>query len=185
MDTDEHKAIYEYYPYHVKLTYEVRISDASPTLTTALHVHNPSTEEALPFHALFHNYYRVTSAETAQLAGLSKAKAIDTADGYKIKTGTPDPLVLHGKSIDDVFYDAPHTLALTDGARVLTTHQSETLKTTTVWSPAAAGAAGIGDLHQDGWKEFLCVEPGSIKDLNFAEPQSTWTASQTLTVAEV
>lgn len=181
LDTDDHKEFYQYYPWHVKLVYEVHISDAAPTLTTELHVSNLSLDPA-PFHALFHNYLRVQTAEAAAVEGLKGASYIDTSDEFKTKSDPSDPLTLQGKGIDSVFYRVAGDLKLVDAGRTLQLHQSPTFPTLTVWNPAAEGAAGIGDLHEGGWKEFLCLEPGSIKDLNFVEPHQTWTGSQILTV---
>jgi glucose-6-phosphate 1-epimerase len=53
-----------------------------------------------------------------------------------------------------------------------------------VWNPWVDKSAGIKDFSpKDGWKNMLCVEPGSVKGWQKLEKGDAFEAAQTITLA--
>jgi glucose-6-phosphate 1-epimerase len=50
-----------------------------------------------------------------------------------------------------------------------------------LWNPAAKAGGAIGDLHEGGWQDFICWEPGVISDLRWLAPGETWEGRQLMT----
>lgn len=39
----------------------------------------------------------------------------------------------------------------------------------------------MADMEEDGWKKFICLEPGHIKDFATLSPGQSWTGFQRIT----
>lgn len=46
------------------------------------------------------------------------------------------------------------------------------------WNPAAEKSGTMADMEEDGWKKFICLEPGHVKDFINIQPGQSWTCSQ-------
>lgn len=39
-------------------------------------------------------------------------------------------------------------------------------------------------MHENGWNEFICVEPGHVNEFKQLEPQSEWIGMQVLQLSK-
>lgn len=150
------------------------------------------------FQALLHNYLAVPSSLSCSVAGLSDQEYLDKTDSGKRKPprseGQPqEPIVLQGQASDAVYLGpAPEKvrLAYSQSSEYSSgtangldlTRSRQNLPQTVLWNPAEEGAASIGDLHAGAWKEYVCVEPGYVSGFHTLQPDTTWSAWQTLSV---
>lgn len=118
------------------------------------------------FQSLQHTYLRVPSSLTASITGLQGQSYLDKTDSASTKRLDDSSIVLNGRESDAVFLGpAPDALQVAyegggqGGVRV---RRSPNCPNTTVWNPAQEKAGGMKDLHEGGWKEFVCVEPGRV-----------------------
>lgn len=161
-----------------------------------MHISNRSSAAQPPmrFQVLFHSYLRVPSALNASVSGLQGQQFIDKTDGSKTKdtAKTDGPIVMNGRECDAVFLGpAPDSVRLgygqdsgaNSGDNGLIVSRSSNCPNTTVWNPAETKAKGLKDLHDGGWKEYVCIEPGKVVGFQELEAGKTFVASQTLSVA--
>ncbi|OAV92175.1 hypothetical protein PTTG_27738 [Puccinia triticina 1-1 BBBD Race 1] len=141
--------------------YKVKICQQS--LVTSLEVTNPS-ESSLEFQALLHTYLRLPTQGTPQDVRLGPLKGLSFAD--KVAQGavaiedrdTVD--FLQGK-VDQVYRDVPSVIELT------------------VWNPDEAKSNAMADMENEGWKRFVCIEPGQTSFVSL-QPKAVWKGSQEL-----
>jgi glucose-6-phosphate 1-epimerase len=111
-----------------------------------------------------HTYFRVADATRVQVTGLDGLRYADKYHGdTHVQSGAwslhdpRDP----GRS-DRIYAGTGHRFDLLDPAasrRVrLDTFGSRSL---VVWNPGEAGARDIADLPDDGWRNFVCLEPAN------------------------
>ena len=53
-----------------------------------------------------------------------------------------------------------------------------------VWNPWKAKADKMTDLDKDGWKKFVCCEPGVIVDPILLEGGKTWSSSMKIEIED-
>lgn len=111
-----------------------------------------------------HTYFRVADATRVQVTGLDGLRYADKYDGdTHVQSGVwslhdpRDP----GRS-DRIYAGTGHRFDLLDpvaSRRIrLDTFGSRSL---VVWNPGEAGARDIADLPDDGWRNFVCLEPAN------------------------
>ena len=114
-----------------------------------------------------HTYFRVADATQIRVTGLDGLRYEDKHDGgTHVQSGDwslhdpRDP----GRS-DRIYAGTGHRFDLHDpagGRRIrLDTFGSRSL---VVWNPGEAGAAAIGDMPDDGWRRFVCLEAANASD---------------------
>lgn len=114
-----------------------------------------------------HTYFRVADATQVTVTGLDGLRYDDKYDGgLHVQAGDwslrdpRDP----GRS-DRIYAGTGHRFDLLDpavGRRIrLDTFGSRSL---VVWNPGKAGAAGIADMPDDGWRGFVCLEAANAGD---------------------
>lgn len=84
--------------------------------------------------------------------------------------------------VDKQWYDAPSSFAAQygksqQGIKIETTNLGELV----TWNPAEEKSATMADMQENGWKKFVCLEPGHIKDFISLGPGETWKGSQRIT----
>ncbi len=100
------------------------------------------------------------------------AKYLDIADEGKERVQDGD--LVFDKEVDRIFVASPDTIKL-PSAKVTITKSN--LPETVVWNPHAEKAAALVDLPDDGYKNFICIEPGAIVNPVQVLPNATWEAS--------
>jgi len=182
--TDRIRALYDK-PF--QLSYVVTLAEHQ--LSTSLHVTNTSTASApqsMEFQALLHNYIRAKADEALvrplrNLTYYDKTRATEEERATGRVEGREAVDVQ--KFTDSVYEDAPQTYHVTwpGGALAL---RSENFKDVVVWNPAENGR-NIGDMEEEGWKRFLCVEPGYVRGFVKLEAGERWIGQQVLDLTEV
>lgn len=130
----------------------------------------------------FHTYLACGDVREVQLAGFAGAEVISAR--------TPVPSVIDGVPLGsvigedgiDVVYRTAGPIELYEAGRLITVEGLGT-RDTIVWNPWEKGSAGMADVPADGWKNFLCVESGSVRDDAFMlEPGVPMTLGTQITV---
>jgi len=129
-------------------------------LTLAFEVSNPGGAP-LPFEVALHGYLAVADLDAVTIEGLAgRAFADKVAGGAEGRQG-PAPLRVAGE-VDRVYEnDGPVTLVDPIGRRRLRVETSGA-GSTVVWNPAPAKTAALDDMAPDGFRRFVCIEPGAI-----------------------
>ncbi|KAF8973933.1 galactose mutarotase-like protein [Flammula alnicola] len=183
LDPTANQKIASIYTKSFRLTYVVTL--AAHQLSTDLHVENTSPSDIIEFQALLHTYIRAPADDVrvAPLQGLSyydKTEAIDEARATP-KTETRSEVDVK-KFTDSVYENAPLKYKVTWSSGGIEVKAKE-FKDVVVWNPQQEGLK-IGDMEADGWKHYVCVEPGYVRGFVALEPQKTWIGQQVLTVIQ-
>lgn len=149
-DDPETRAIW---PHAFRLRMEFSIGT---TLRARLRVHNPGPS-AIAFGGALHTYLACADIHAAHLDGLDGHRYDDTVpgrEGLKEQNGA----IRFTEETDRIYEGAPGGM-IHDPAgrrRVRVVHEGATH--VVVWNPWEEKARRLGDLPEDGWKHFLCVE---------------------------
>ncbi len=143
---------------HFRVAYELIFgANAGRTLTLRLSVANLAPE-SLSFEEALHTYFAVADVRHTPITGLSSAPYLDKTDGGKQKTTPAGELTLTGTT-DRVFPAHTAFVAIHDtGNQRVLTNTKENSATTVLWNPWAEVSATLGDLPNDAWPSFVCVE---------------------------
>jgi glucose-6-phosphate 1-epimerase len=104
-----------------------------------------------------HSYFSVGAIGQVQVHGLEASDYLDKAGdgGRYIQTGA----VRFDREVDRIYLDAPSRLVINDaalGRRINITSTGS--HTAVVWNPWADISASMGDLRDDDYQRFVCVE---------------------------
>ncbi|WP_299875030.1 D-hexose-6-phosphate mutarotase [uncultured Cocleimonas sp.] len=141
------------WPHAFKLTLLVTIGK---TLSLSLQTTNTGNDAFTITQAL-HTYFAIGDIKQTHVAGLDKVHYIDKT----VKSDTPIEQmgdVIVDQEVDRIYTDAPSEITLCDEKNQQIKIRSSGSKTTVVWNPWAEGAAKMGDLSDDGYQYFICVE---------------------------
>ncbi|KAK0731336.1 galactose mutarotase-like domain-containing protein [Lasiosphaeris hirsuta] len=169
----------ELWPFEFGLIYSVLLNRDS--LTTSLVVTN---DDDKPFdcQVLLHTYLRVKDITAVEITGLADASYVDKVDGAKTKTQS-SPLTITGET-DRVYSPAGDAAVIVteSGAEIFSVTR-DNLGNVVVWNPWADKAAGMADFApNDGFKNMVCVEPGSVSGWQTLEPGDAFEGAQTITL---
>ncbi|APX31637.1 D-hexose-6-phosphate mutarotase [Brachybacterium sp. P6-10-X1] len=117
----------------------------------------------LEVEAALHTYLAVGDVRRIALEGLESADYLDNTRGLAADVLGPGPMRLTGST--DRIVDAAGEVVVTDEAlgRRLVSSPRGTAKTI-VWNPWDELVTSMGDIPDDAWPEFVCVEPAVAKD---------------------
>jgi len=142
------------WPHAFKLTLIVTIGK---TLHLSLQTTNTGNEKFTITQAL-HTYFAIADIKQTRVTGLDKVHYIDKT----VESDTPIEQigdVIVDQEVDRIYTDAPSEITLfDDDNNEQVSIRSSGSKTTVVWNPWAEGAAKMGDLTDDGYQYFICVE---------------------------
>jgi glucose-6-phosphate 1-epimerase len=163
-DTDESREIW---PYAFDLTLELTVGSA---LTLALVTRNLSDQTFSITQAL-HTYFKIGDINPVQVLGLEGLAYIDKMDAEVTKTQSG--VVTIAEPVDRIYLDAPSELVIDDpalGRRIRITSTGS--QTAVVWNPWIEGAAQMGDLGDQDYQHFVCVETvNAAKDVIEVSPK--------------
>lgn len=149
------------WPHSFRLALEITVGK---TLQLALVTHN--TGDA-PFNITqaLHTYFAVGAIADTRVTGLAGTHYIDKAAGAGGVVKPQDGAVTINAEVDRIYLDAPAQLTVEDEAGKRTIRiASQGNKTTVVWNPWAKIAAEMGDLQDDDYLHFVCVETTNAAD---------------------
>lgn len=114
-------------------------------------------EQAFTVTQALHTYFSVGSIDQVQVLGLDACDYLDKAGdgGRHHQSGA----VRFEREVDRIYLDVPAGLAIEDaafGRRIDITASGS--RTAVVWNPWAEISAGMGDLRDDDYQRFVCVE---------------------------
>jgi glucose-6-phosphate 1-epimerase len=157
-DTAETRALW---PHAFDLSLTIAVG---PTLRLALTTRNTGSTPCEITQAL-HSYFAVGDIAQTRVSGLDGCVYIDKAAGAGGAVRTQNGDVTVNAEVDRVYTGVPAQLTLVDGARSGRVRiTAEGSRTTVVWNPWAAIAAGMADLKDDEHQRFVCVETANAAD---------------------
>jgi len=161
------------------------ITLAEHQISTDLHVENTSTSENLEFQALLHTYIKAPADEVriTPLRGLSYYDKTETTEQARITPKTESRDQVDVKNVTDAVYEngpLKYKVAWPGGGVEV---KAKNLKDVVVWNPQEDGRK-MGDMEADGWKKYVCVEPGYVRGFVSLEPGKTWIGQQVLSVLQ-
>ncbi|MBA4141856.1 MAG: D-hexose-6-phosphate mutarotase [Nitrosospira sp.] len=149
-DTPETRAIW---PRLFDLSLEITVGES---LHLELVTRNPAAQPFTITQAL-HTYFKVGHIDQVTILGLEGLEYVDKADNGLVKQQTER--VIFDREVDRIYRNVKERLVIDDaafGRRVLIT--SEGSKTVVVWNPWAKISSEMGDLEDDDYERFVCVE---------------------------
>lgn len=149
-DTPETQSIW---PQAFELRQEITVGSE---LTLELVTRNRGNQ-AFTITQAFHTYFKVGDIGQARVLGLEGCAYLDKVDGGKEKT-QQGAVAIEGE-VDRVYMGVASDLVIDDaalGRRILI--QSSGSQSAVVWNPWAKISAEMGDLEDDDYLRFLCVE---------------------------
>lgn len=116
------------------------------------------------YESALHTYFHVDDVKRASVSGLENTEYLDKVDGDARKNQGNKPITFTQET-DRVYVDTQATCVLTDaaGKRVVTVAKTGS-DATVVWNPWIDKAAALGDLGDDEWPAFCCIETCNVKD---------------------
>lgn len=73
-------------------------------------------------------------------------------------------------------------VTVVEGGKKLYSMARDNFSNVVVWNPWTEKAAGMGDFApKDGFKNMLCIEPGSVAGWQSLEPGDAYEGAQTIT----
>jgi len=147
------------WPYAFDLALTVTVGDG---LQLALVTRNTGDRDILLSQAL-HSYFNVGDIGQVQIDGLDGSEYLDKVGvgGRCGQTGA----VGFEQEVDRIYLDVPPKLVIDDaafGRRI--DIQSTGSRTAVVWNPWADIAASMGDLGNQDYRRFVCVETANAAD---------------------
>ncbi|ACK70566.1 Aldose 1-epimerase [Gloeothece citriformis PCC 7424] len=114
-------------------------------------------EQAVSITQGFHTYFKVGDINQVQVLGLDNTNYFDKVDGgqQKLQTGS----VTIDSEVDRIYTSVGEKLTIEDpslGRRLCITSTGS--KSAVVWNPWEKISLQMGDLEDDDYKRFLCVE---------------------------
>jgi glucose-6-phosphate 1-epimerase len=155
-DSAETRAMW---PHSFSLALEISVAE---TLSLELVTRNTGSEPFSITQAL-HTYFNVGDIGRVCVLGLENTAYLDKAGdgGQKIQTGP----VTVAAEVDRIYTDVQTGLTIVDpGLQRRIRIASRGSKTAVVWNPWAAIAAQMGDLQDEDYRRFLCVETANAAD---------------------
>lgn len=147
------------WPSEFDLSLTVIVGD---TLTVNLCTRNTGERSFVITQAL-HSYFKVGSIEQVQVTGLDGSDYLDKAgDGNRHTQAGP---VRFDSEVDRIYLDVAPELLIEDttlGRRISITSSGS--RTAVVWNPWEEISVNMGDLKDDDFKRFVCVETANAAD---------------------
>lgn len=116
----------------------------------------------LELESALHSYLAIGDVRRVRLEGFAGADYLDNLDGLA-RRHQEGELALTGPT--DRVYEIDGEVAVADPVLGRTVREEPAGSSrTVVWNPWDEGAAGIGDMPDDAWTGFVCVETAVAKD---------------------
>lgn len=185
------------WPFKFKLTYCVDLLGDN-RLVCKLVVSNLETEKDFNFTCLLHPYFAIPEIGQLAVSGLQGYeyfdKVIASQHGSTCEFTEKASLVEFHGEVDRVYRSiSPNQhFKLIDrlsNTTILTVKNvqpspaaNQGFKDVVLWNPSAACAPTMKDLHEQGWRNFVCVELGHVSKPVSLKPNETFEAVQELSL---
>lgn len=147
-------------------------------LTLQLTTTNTGSKDITVGGAL-HSYFCVSDAKQISITGLEGASYLDTVDGSEKSSDQPIRL---SDEFDSIYKNTDKTVTVHDAAfnRSISIEKSGSLSTV-VWNPWSEKAAALGDMLDEEYLDFVCVETANaLDDVYQLSPGQTHTLGTTI-----
>ena len=115
-------------------------------------------KQAFTITQALHTYFAIGDISQTRVVGLDKTRYIDKSAGRTVNV-QQDGDVTVDQEVDRIYTDAPSRITLHDDKNKRQIGiQSSGSKTTVVWNPWSEIAAKMGDLKDDDYRRFICIE---------------------------
>jgi len=174
-----------------RLLYTITLSANSLRMDVEVENTNDNPGDILPLTFALHTYFNVPDVEKCRIDGGFKGLTFrdKTVDGHPDKVENREAITL-SEFTDRVYYNAPDTCVLNGmhGGKVLKLEKSSGMADWVIWNPWAEGASKMGDMDDEEYHQFVCVEAvQTSKTINVkasGEKDKTWKASHVLTLID-
>ena len=167
----ESKDSYKLWPHDFKVILTITIGKS---LHLSLQTVNTG-KEAITITQALHTYFSIADIQQVQLEGLDGVQYLDMVNGAN-KTEVQLDGVNVNQEVDRIYTDAPNYAILIDtkSQREVTIKTSGS-KTTVVWNPWIDISKSSGDLNDDAYQRFICVETANAaEDAVVVEPNESF-----------
>ena len=150
------------------------------SLEVSLESLNPG-DEAIKVGGALHAYFRVGDIENIRIEGLDGAEYLDTVGGRNMRRQDGDLLI---RDETDFIYDSSSSIRLVDESLNRTILIEKTgSPSTVVWNPWVEKAKALGDLPNDGYENFVCIETAIANSMAVSvEPGGSYVFSTKVSV---
>ncbi|RMZ87977.1 hypothetical protein DV736_g4797, partial [Chaetothyriales sp. CBS 134916] len=169
--------------YDFGLVYSVSLS--KDKLQLSLLVKNEGTTP-FEFHALFHTYLAIKDISKTTVSGLANTHYVDKVRGGKTFQEDSQQLAITAET--DRVYALPVASSVNQDAAVVVKEAGnptfvvtrDALPNVVVWNAWEDKVKAMADFEpNDGWKRYLCIEPGTVLNWTRLEGGDAWTGSTT------
>ncbi|MCL9774293.1 D-hexose-6-phosphate mutarotase [Vibrio methylphosphonaticus] len=142
----------EIWPHLFSLVLNVEISDQ---LTVTLTMTN-TDDKPWSYSGALHSYFNVGDITTTEVTGMGQSYIDGLREGQRCEG---DNTLVLTDTIDRVYTAPEHDIIIKDtvlNRSISVTNHGH--NSAVLWNPWAAGAKAMGDMNDDGYQTFLCVE---------------------------
>lgn len=155
-DNEDTRAIW---PYRFALTMTFTIGE---TLSVALSTKNRDTT-TMPVTQALHTYFSIGDIGVTRITGLDRRDYLDKVTGFERRTQSGD--IGFDNEVDRIYLGTDKPVTIVDDAWKRQIHiNADNSRTTVVWNPWASITAAMGDLADDDFRRFVCVETANAAD---------------------
>ena len=144
-----------YWNYAFKLEMYIHCGE---TLHLELKLRNWDIQD-FEFSFAWHSYFPIQT-KNAKVKGLQGMNYIDQLDGNRLKI-QQNELIKFTAELDRIYPNTSGIFSILENDAEQIKIQS-TAKSTVIWNPWIEKAQRLGDIHDDAWQDFICVETGQI-----------------------
>lgn len=139
------------------------------------------SREAQRIGGALHSYFHVGDIAQVTLSGLENSTYFDaiTKD-----TKTQNGQLTIGSAVDSIYHPTDAAITIHDHAldREIVVEKAGS-QSTVIWNPWAEGAASMGDLADEEYQQFVCVETANTQfDMIELAPQQSHTLATTISI---
>lgn len=143
------------------------------------------------FQTLLHTYFHTDNLLKTTVSGLSGLDYIDSADYRTVKTERQPVISFNGEYVDRIYkrdvmdHDAGRSraealLSIGDGGNCDLVIRAASMPDAVVWNPGADKCREMADMEENGFKDFVCVEVGSVTKPVTLEAGAEWNGGQSI-----
>lgn len=163
LELSEDESSLAIWPYQFKLRLKISLSEK---LKMELVTENTG-EEIFELTQAFHSYFKVSDISQVEIAGLENTHYLDKAksnQGKEQKVQSSEISI--DSEVDRIYLDVGKQIRIREqGQKIINIHSSGS-RTAIVWNPWEELSSQSGDLQDDDYKRFVCVETANAsKDI--------------------
>lgn len=169
------------WPYDFGLVYSVTLTKEG--LETSLQVQNKGSEN-FDFQVLLHTYFKIDDITDIRVKNLESKNYADKTQNATVVTETSSAIEIN-KETDRVYQSldpkVPIVVSSASDDKPIFSITREGLNDVVVWNPWIEKAKGMADFGPDeGYKNMICVEAGSVSGWQTLEAGDFWEGGQTI-----